>query len=43
MQIGDSLMLDHGDTLKLEIIATDSGSITRDGHEMDVIHQGALT
>ena len=38
MQIGDSLMLDHGDTLKLEIIATDSGSITRDGHEMDVIH-----
>jgi len=38
MQIGDSLMLDHGDTLKLEIITTDSGSITRDGHEMDVIH-----
>ena len=38
MEIGDSLMLDHGDTLKLEIIATDSGSITRDGHQMDVIH-----
>ena len=38
MEIGDSLMLDHGDTLKLEIIATESGSITRDGHQMDVIH-----
>jgi len=38
MQIGDSLMLDHGDSLKLEIVATDSGSITRDGHQMDVIH-----
>ncbi len=38
MEIGDSLILDHGDSLKLEIIATDSGTITRDGHQMDVIH-----
>ena len=38
MEIGDSLMLDHGDTLKLEIIATEAGSVTRDGHVMDVIH-----
>ena len=38
MMIGDTVMLDHGDTLTLEVVATDIGSITRDGHEMNVIH-----
>ena len=38
MAIGDRVMLDHGDSLTLEVVATDIGSITRDGHEMSVIH-----
>ena len=38
MAIGDRVMLDHGDSLTLEVVATDVGSITRDGHEMSVIH-----